>query len=443
MKIRSTSVVLLIILMIYPAATLLQRIAVFGTPFDSETTHRFLIPFTFENSANFSWTVSESIQHGFTRPIYSLTFLLDYSLWKTDFRFYHLTDFLLSWATFVILLLLFKKRFGMLVASLTVVLWALHPAQAYSMISFTGRNDRLVVLFVLAVLALYDRAVNASSRPVRMKFLTGSLAFAITGYFAKETCLPYIAIAFGWGWLVLHEKPILTFRKGIILWIGGGVSFTVLMLTKPMFDLGLPAEFGFGSVYFHKFGELIAWILPFNLRPNLFLGVTSIVLLIGLMSLRKAPAAVRFGAFLALVSLAPFPFVWVQKTFIWLPTVGLCLIISGVLVAVFQRFNSHASRISVLVIAFVLLFSMAYWGRNEAYKDAAKPIAFKIAARYLVETQQGPVYDGNAAVNAVPAIRNDMAMNPGEPEITHKCRLHLEQLVKLMVLNSNAGINWF
>lgn len=430
------------LLMIYPVITFVQRLDVFGVPFDSETTQRFVIPFAFENSANLSWTLSESIQHGFTRPVYSLTFLLDYLLWKTDHRFYHVTDFFLSWATFAMLLLLFRKRFGLPVAALAVVLWALHPAQAYSMMLFIGRNDRLVVLFVLAVLTLYDRAADSKSISSGRKFLLGSLVFAIIGYFAKETCLPYLAIAFGWGWLVLQIKPLSTFRNGLLLWIGGGAAFAVLMLTKPLLNLGLPAEFGFGSAYLLKFGLLVAWSLPFSIDPSVFLGVISISFLAVLVLLRRIPGSVRFGAYLALIAYAPFPLFWVQKTFLWLPTVGLCLIISGTIAAIYQNVSNRIARISIISTAVLLLLSTAFWGKLETDRIIAFPIAFKVAARYLVETENGPVYNGDDALDAVPAIGSAVVENPDEPVITHKSRDYLEQLVQLMVMNPDARIEW-
>lgn len=211
---------MLALLLLYPLATLLQHSYVFGVPFDSETTHRFLMPYAFSGRNTVEWTLTESIQHGFTRPIYSLTFLIDYTLYGNNYKLYHLTDFLLSWATFGLLLFLLRNRFGLAVAAFSTVLWSLHPAQTFSMTPFTGRNDRLLGIFVLVTILLCDRAF--SSLKNRTRYLLFALMSAAVGSMAKETSLPYLALAFGWCWIAMGRSFVSVAKDGRVLWIGGG-----------------------------------------------------------------------------------------------------------------------------------------------------------------------------------------------------------------------------
>lgn len=431
----------LILMMLYPVITVLQHSFIFGVPFDSETTHRFLMPFVFSGKNTVEWTLTESIQHGFTRPIYSVSFLTDYTLYGNDYKLYHLTDFFLSWITFGLLLYLFRKRFGLTVAALSLTLWTLHPAQTFSLVSFTGRNDRLLGIFVLATIMLCDRAFSASK--TRNRFLVLALITAAVGSLAKETSLPYLALSFGWCWIAMGRKFLSVCKDGRILWLGGGLLFIILMLTKPLIssNLAVPAEIG--TSYLVKMAFLLNWGIPGSIPTTLVTGSVGIALLVITVIAGKLPKTIRTGAFLTLVFLAPFPFVWVQKTFLWLPSVGLCLVLAGLFEYFFSFLKvSRVNRFMKTIFAVCILFSNAVWGYNQGRTAVDTPIAIKLAVEQLSIEQDGPVYYGDAVLESIPVLAPVFACIANEPEATRKNRRYLQQLLQLHTLNREAIIVW-
>ncbi len=433
------------VLFVYPLASLLQRVSVFTVPFDSETIHRLIIPFAFEGKANLFWVLTESVRLGFTRPIYSLSFFFDFLFWKGNFFYYHLTDFLLSWIAVGILLCILWKRVGPWVASLTVVIWSLLPSQTYSMVSFTGRNDRLVVLFLLAAIYFYDRAIGHSDKR-RRRNLIYCLLIVIVGYFAKESCLPYASIVFIWGWLVLKRGFVNTLKEGRIIWIGAIAASIAFYAARILAGVSMPVELSFfDGAYFSKFAQLLNWGLPFDLftTPRIGLLAFSAFLLIAL--IKKIPHPIRFGSALILLSLMPFPLVWIQHTFLWLPTIGLSIILAYCLTALADvlRGKSVLRRVASWVCVLLPLCLLGLWGRAEARQATEFPIAFKAASRLLVEAEAGPIYDGSVIEDEYPILEPYLSLDSGYSEREAlKLREYIEQIVQVMTWNPESRITW-
>ncbi len=431
----------IILMLLYPAITLLQHSFVFGVPFDSETTHRFLMPFVFSGNNTVEWTLTESIQHGFTRPIYSLSFLSDYTLYGNDYRLYHLTDFILSWLFFGLLLYLLRRRFGLVATALALILWALHPAQTFSLTSFMGRNDRLLGIFVVATIILCDKAFSASKNRTRYLFL--ALLTATVGSLAKETSLPYLALSFGWCWIAMGRDFRSVWKKGRVLWLGGGGLFILLMFTKPLISSKLSVPIVIGLSYFSKMAYLLNWGLPGDLPITMFAGVLGISLLTAVLLFKKLSKTIRMGSFIALISLVPFPFVWVQREFLWLPSVGICIVVAGLFEYLFSflaRFRS--GKYFGIILTFCLLSATAIWGYNEGRSSVDIPISIKLAVEQLSDTQSGPVYDSRIILESIPGLVPIFEYNDSEPQVTHKRRRYLQQLLQLHTMNREAIIVW-
>ncbi len=433
---------------VYPLASLLQRAVLFAVPFDTETINRLIIPFAFEGRANLSWVLTESVRLDFTRPIYSLTFLFDFLAWKGNYVLYHLTDFLLSWITIWILLYILWKRIGPWVASLTVVIWSLLPSQAYSMVSFTGRNDRLVVLFLLASIYLYDRAIGHSEKGEgwRRRNLVYCLLVLIAGYFAKESCLPYASIIFAWGWLVLKRGFVNTLKEGRIVWIGAIAASATFYAARMLIGMSMPMELSFfNGAYFSKFVILLNMGLPFHLVASPLTGILAFSAFLLTALIEKIPRPIRFGAALMLLSLIPFPLVWIQHTFLWLPTVGLSMILAYCIstLAGMLRGTSVLRRVASWACIVLPLCLLGLWGRAEARRASDIHIAFKVASRFLVETQTGPIYDGSNIVDTYPVLVPYLSLESGysRREI-RKAREYIEDIIQVMIWNPESRVTW-
>lgn len=215
------------------------------------------------------------------------------------------------------------------------------------------------------------------------------------------------------------------------------------MLTKPLISSNLQVPYEFGPHYLVKMACLINWATPGSLPPSFIAGGVCIVLLLTGILVGKLPIAVRMGAYLTLVSLAPFPFVWIQKTFIWLPSVGLCLVVAGILQYLFSLLP--VSRFSAYLKAALpacLLLAMAAWGYNEGRREVDLPIAVKLAVEQLSDTQNGPVYYIDTVLESMPGLVPLFAYNCEEPEVTYKNRMYLQHLLQLHTMNRTAVIAW-
>ncbi|MBU0478119.1 tetratricopeptide repeat protein [bacterium] len=92
----------------------------------------------------------------FYRPIVSLSFLIDYSIWKENPVGYHLTNLLLhilnAILLYKIILYMFKER---KMALFTALLFLVHPIHTEAITYISGRADPIVTLFMLSALLLF------------------------------------------------------------------------------------------------------------------------------------------------------------------------------------------------------------------------------------------------------------------------------------------------
>ncbi len=156
--------------------------------------------------------VNTSIGSGETsyRPVATLSYFMDYSLWKLNPFGYHLTNLILHifCALLVYLLgeLLIKSRAAALLASL---LFALHPVNSEAVNVIAFREDLLTGLFYLLSFFLYLK----SSRQEPGKgfwFYIFSLVSFFLALFSKETAVTLLLL------VVLYDCYFLGGRREII-----------------------------------------------------------------------------------------------------------------------------------------------------------------------------------------------------------------------------------
>jgi tetratricopeptide (TPR) repeat protein len=126
------------------------------------------------------------------RPLVTLSYILDYNLWKLDPRGYHATNLGFHLAICVLLyLLLVKVGLSSMIAALSTLVFGVHPALAENVAWVSGRTDLIAAFFVLAYLYFdQDR-----ERPLRRFFAFVALAGALL---AKEIAVIALPIALCW-----------------------------------------------------------------------------------------------------------------------------------------------------------------------------------------------------------------------------------------------------
>lgn len=137
-------------------------------------------------------------QEGTYRPVTTLTFFIDYSLWGLNVFGYHLTNLffriLNAILIYLILSLVLKNRITALVASL---LFALHPVQAEAVNGIIFREDLHAFTFFLLAFFLYIKH-SYQKGPKRKFYYLGSIISFIFALFSKGMAitLPFVLMLF-------------------------------------------------------------------------------------------------------------------------------------------------------------------------------------------------------------------------------------------------------
>ncbi len=131
-------------------------------------------------------------EYGYYRPLTTLSYLVDYQVWRLRPIGYHLTNVgLHALATLAGVLLLWRLGLGLREGLLAGLLFAVHPIHTENVAWIAGRTDLLALLFSVAALLLH----LASPRPATRALAAAAYAL---GLLAKEMSV----VVLPWLWLV-------------------------------------------------------------------------------------------------------------------------------------------------------------------------------------------------------------------------------------------------
>ena len=337
------------------------------------------------------------------RPLVSLSFFLDVQAWGFNPMGFHLTNLLAHLATALAVLALARRLTGsVLAAAVAGVAFALHPIHTESVTFISGRTDVLATLFFLLALLGY----------VRWRHEGGPLAFAgslvafFLGLAAKEVAVTLPLV------LVLYDRMVGPKERGAgalaralarYAAYGGVVA---LYLVVRMASLGALVESDSGTwgtlltrvLTATKIVATYAWLtlVPFPANPYYVIvpvlwppptdwwaatGGLAVLLALTVWAAWRAPvwgfAAIWFWVTLIPsvgVDLLPVPTAIMAERFLYLPSVGFCLLLamgvrrllgSGRALAADQLRPLPALGLATLLLGYVLL---TLW-RNEPWKD--------------------------------------------------------------------------
>ena len=137
------------------------------------------------------------------RPALSVTFFLDYSLWKDKAFGYHLHNVMLHLInTILVYWLMFLVLNAPVAALIAAVLFCVHPLKSEAVASIGYRADSLATLFMLVSFIFY-----VSPKWAGWKVKACSWLFFFLALFTKESVVVYPAILFAYDWLIKKEKP--------------------------------------------------------------------------------------------------------------------------------------------------------------------------------------------------------------------------------------------
>ena len=330
------------------------------------------------------------------RPVVTLSYFLDYRIWKLNPFGYHLTNIFLHIFDVILLFIFFKlivKNYR--IALLASLLFALHPvnAEAVGVISF--REDLLFSLFYLSSLILYIGMENASSRRQKALFYAASLVLFLLALFSKEMAvsLPLVLILYDY-FFVFKQKGkemLINFRSRYL----GHILILLLYLFTAFYVIGYTSKAITaypGKSFFTNlltmpkvFITYLQWLfLPLNIHVTLPddplliarslrepAALFSIALLAFLfifaVRIRKTSGIVSFAVFWFFLTLLPVSNIipimnYIACRYLYIPAAGFCLVAAIII----YRMKKFAGSTALLVLAFYFMLTFI---RNAVWKD--------------------------------------------------------------------------
>jgi len=336
------------------------------------------------------------------RPLITLSFFLDMKVWGQQPFGFHLTNVLAHAAVVLAVLALARRVTGGEVAAVIAALtFALQPLHTESVSFVSGRTDVLAALFFLLALLAYDRG-----RDRRWGFTACSLGAYLLALLSKEVAITLPAVLALWDWRVrddLRDRPavwraaaryapyggVLAFYLGL-RWLalrdatGAAAGPWAPPITRLLTTLQTVAAYAWITIVPYP-ANAYRVIVPVTAPPDLhwWLAVAGLAAAIAgtAWALWRAPV-VGFGALWFWITLAPsaganllpLPTVLMAERFLYLPTVGYCLILgwtaSRLLGPVTFGRAAQLRPAPTLGLAVLLLayFSLTLW-RNEDWRD--------------------------------------------------------------------------
>jgi protein O-mannosyl-transferase len=336
--------------------------------------------------------VSKAFQRGvfsetndsYYRPVFLVDFILESRLFGTNVAGYHVTN-LLFHLLCVLLLYLFLRRVKIPEphALILALVFAVHPVLSQAVAWIPGRNDMLLMIFLLAGLIL---TLDYARQP-RWLLYIGQLACFLLALFTKETAvvIPIIALSLLIFWCRASWKTWLPLVAG---WSGAVLFWALIRAMVPLMKLNLTLwELLMNGIHripaaFQYLGKII---FPFNLAVfpsidhiTLTWGILAAVLLAGLILLSKSyfKPLTLIGLLWFILFLAPVLVVpptlndQVFEHRLYLPIIGILLILSQTLL--FRAGWNENYRL-LAAGAVIALFSVMTFVRLDLFKS---PLAF-------------------------------------------------------------------
>jgi len=128
----------------------------------------------------------------FYRPIQILSFATDYAIWGLNAWGFRLTSLGLFISAMSLLYLLCRRFFSVMISTVVVLFYAIHPMHIESVTYISGRGDVLNVLFASVILYVFF-----CKRPTVLTQLAVVLAFVL-GVLSKENiiALPFVLLLY-------------------------------------------------------------------------------------------------------------------------------------------------------------------------------------------------------------------------------------------------------
>jgi tetratricopeptide (TPR) repeat protein len=371
-------------------------------------------------------TTDDTIEfkYGYYRPVISLSYMIDYTLWGLKPWGFHLSNIIFHTISCILVYLVFNSLFNNRpVSIITSLLFACHPIHTESVTWVSGRTDIIAGMFFLSAFYLYQKTIHSplpdernsslcNREVLKLFFKQGKIFYVCSiilfaiAMLCKEmvATLPFLIIAYTHFFVGLRNgrqykiSLLLSAPYFFVILLYGIIRFVILGIHTVVNPGGeemkgfYPTLFSFTKTIFIYLFKLIypvhlnAYIqnpMSFSItEPAVFSSVIGISFLIFLIVwLKKRWAGMSFLILFYLVTLLPLSnfirisapwdmgFVTAER-FLYIPSLGFCGIISVLLTAAWKRSFSILRYTTVsLFIAILIFYSGQTLLRNRDWID--------------------------------------------------------------------------
>ncbi len=306
------------------------------------------------------------------RPVFLITFILEYQLAGEGFKLYHFTNLLLHCINILLLFTFLRKlNFSKAVAFVLTLIFAVHPVLTMAVAWIPGRNDLLLSVFTLSFFLL---AIRYTEKKDVTSYIL-QLIFLFLALFTKETAvfIPFAAVLL---FFCLKQETLLQkkyYRLG-----GGWLTALLLWYYKKTSVLPDNSEgvinAGLLQTFPHRVPGLVQYIgkifLPFNLSAfpliestTFIYGFIAIVFLaiIILLNKNRDNKMILLGASWFILFILPFFFVpknindQLFEHRLYIPIIGIFILLNQSII-----FSKIFSTGKMLIIGFIVAAGLSF-----------------------------------------------------------------------------------
>jgi protein O-mannosyl-transferase len=382
------------------------------------------------------------------RPLTNLSYWLETRLWGLAPTGFHASNWLLHAAVTGATLALARALTGDLaVAAVAALLFAVHPIHVESVDMVQGRTDLLATLGLLLSLLAALRAARETARGPALAFGGASLAAFAAALLSKEVAVTWPLLLAGVWWAAPAEARRHVWRFGGILLAGLALLGGYLVLRGALLGSILPADLS--SLLVPRLGlapislmTYLGWLLwPFRfsfvhvipaptawLDPRTLAGILGLaVWLSTLYPLARHHRAAALGAgwtlaaLLPVANLIPIPGFVAAERYLYLPSVGFCLLVACLVARAWSLASRPALRRTLegLGLAALIAFAVAIQLRTDQWADplqAFERMAEAAPTSFFVQGNLGLEYLKRGRIpEAVAALRRAADLEPAQP----------------------------
>jgi len=402
------------------------------------------------------WAEVQEASH-YYRPLVMLSFFLDVQLWGLNPAGFHLTNLLAHLAASLAVLALGRRLTGsQWPGGIAGIAFALHPLHTESVAFVSGRSDVLATLFLLWALlgyatwretgglwrytlslASFFLALSAKEVAVTLPAILLLYDWAARGDLgslravgrAARRCAPYLGVIAAYGGIRLAALGRMV-DTDTAVWGGLG--------TRILTTLDIVASYARLTVIPYP-ANAYPLIVPvtFPGSPGFWAGMALLAAALGLTAWAACRSrALGFGALWFWISLVPFAGVnllplstaIMAERFLYLPSVGFCLVLGVLFWRLLGSKDLSASgqlrpAPALALAGTVVIYALLTLWRNEDWKDD-----YRLYSR-MVET---------SPETALPRVNLAFTLLP-RGEIV-EADLHLQKAVALMPQNPRAQV---